>query len=90
MSASDCVYEEYKATCKIEDAFVNKIVEPQNFKICVQCISTKIDINHEKRKLLDICRKHGLNYISCPWDIKFVVFKVISVRPLLDSQYFFT
>ena len=90
MSAIDCVYQEYKETCKIEKAFVYKIFEPKNFKMCAQCISTKININHEKRKLLDICSKHGINYTSCPWDINVDVFKVIIIRTLLDYQYFYT
>ena len=34
-------------------------------------IKKNMNIYEERKKLFDLCKKHGIHYISCPWDINF-------------------
>ena len=44
----------------------------------------------EVRRLKKLCLKHGIEWICCPWDINFVVKKVISIKRNYDSVFIFT
>ena len=42
------------------------------------------------RRLKKLCLKHGIDWICCPWDINFLVKKIISIKPNYDSVFIFT
>ena len=65
-SAIECVFREFKEQCRIKNALVNKFIGPKEFKISVQCIEQDMDIYHERIRLFDLCKKHGVHYISRP------------------------
>ena len=88
-SAIECVFREFKDECRIENALVNKFVGPKEFKISVRCIEQKMDLYHDRRRLFELCKKHGIHYISCPWDINFDISEIISIKPLYDSTFLF-
>ena len=88
-SAIECVFREFKDECRIENALVNKFVEPKELKISVQCIEQKMDLYHERRRLFELCKKHGIHYISCPWNINFDIFEIISIKSLCHSTLLF-
>ena len=89
MSAIECVFKEYKENCKIKGAIINNFCGPKEFKIFIQCLEQNMDIYHEIRRLLELCKKHGIHYISCPWDISFNISQIIGIRPLYDSTFLF-
>ena len=62
-SAIECVFREFKEKCQIKNALVNKFIGPKS----VQCIEQNMDIYHERIRLSDLCKKHGIHYISRPW-----------------------
>ena len=84
-SAIECVFREFKEKCQIKNALVNKFIGPKS----VQCIEENMDIYHERIRLFDLCKKHGIHYISRPWDINFDVSEIISIKPLYDSTFLF-
>ena len=88
-SAIECVFREFKDECRIENALVNKFVGPKEFKISVQYIEQKMDLYHERRRLFEPCKKLGIHYISCPWDINFDISEIKSIKPLYDSTFLF-
>ena len=87
LSAIECVFREFKDECRIENALVNKFVGPKELKISVQCIEQKMDLYYERRRLFELFKKHGIHYISCPWNINFDIFEIISIKPLYDSTF---
>ena len=89
MSEIECVFKEYKENCKIKGAIINNFRRPKEFKISIQCLEQNMDIYHERRRLFELCKKHGIYYISCPWDINFNISQIISIRPLYDSTFLF-
>ena len=84
-SAIECVFREFKEKCQIKNALVNKFIGPKS----VQCIEQNMDIYHERIRLFDLCKKHGIHYISHPWDINFDVSEIISIKSLYDSTFLF-
>ena len=61
-SAIECVFREFKEKCQIKIALVNKFIGQKP----VQCIEQNMDIYHERIRLSDLCKKHGIHYISRP------------------------
>ena len=88
MSAIECVFKEYKENCKIKGAMINDFCGPKEFKISIQCLGQNMDIYYKRRRLFKLCKRHGIYYISCPWDIKCNISQIISIRPLYDSTIF--
>ena len=89
LSAIECVFRKFKDECLIKNVLLNKFVGPKEFKISVQCLERKMDIYHKRRRLFDQCKKHGIHYISCLWDINFDISEIISIKPLYDSTFLF-
>ena len=87
-SAIECVCREFKEICNIEHAIIYKFTTPKEFKISIQC-EEKNDVNEQRRKLFAICKKSGIQYISCSWDINFDVSEIISIKLLYDSTFLF-
>ena len=70
-SVIECVSREFKEKCNTKNAPISKFTGLKKFKISVQCIKKNMNIYEERKKLFDLCKKHGIQYILCPWDINF-------------------
>ena len=90
MSSIESVFTEFEETSIIEGALIQKIVRPKEFKILVQCPEKNMPLFHERCRLYEICRKHRIEWILCPWNINFQITKSKSIKPMYDSVYIFT
>ena len=49
-----------------------------------------VNVEKDKKRLFDLCRKHGVNYYCSDWDINFDFQKIISIKPYYYSTFIFS
>ena len=77
----DCAFREFFETSKISNAIIDKNGRFKKNEIITYCLEKNINVEKEKKRLFDLCVKHGVNYFGSDWNINFDVDKIIFVKP---------
>ena len=90
MSDLDYAFREFVETTRILNAIIDKHWQFEEYKIIINCLEKIINVKKEKKKLFDLCVKHGVNYFGSDSSINFDVDKIISVKASYTSTYIFS
>ena len=90
ISAMESVFTEFEENLRIEGSLILKIVLPKEFRILIQCSKKNMCLFHQRPKLYKICKNHGIDPISTPWDINFHVSQILNMNLLYHSSFIFT
>ena len=85
----DCAFDEFFETSRISNAIIDKNGRFKKNEIITYCLEKNINVEKEKKRLFDLCVKHGVNYFGSDWNINFDVDKIISVKPSYTSTFIF-
>ena len=83
----DCAFDEFFETSRISNAIIDKNGRFKKNEIITYCLEKNINVEKEKKRLFDLCVKHGVNYFGSDWNINFHVDKIISVKPSYTSMF---
>ena len=86
----DCAFHEFFETSRISNAIIDKNGRFKKNEIITYCLEKNINVEKEKKRLFDLCVKHGVNYFGSDWNINFDVDKTISVKPSYTSMFIFS